>query len=190
MLRWLGPLVIATAGCGTSGLEGLQGSWAGQIICCVEPSGVPPSCRGDTSEIALGLLVERDQIYGDSQIRTKGSNSNFQVTGSQSTVGRLVDCADTPTCGQDADCYSVLDLNGQTASSRCQQGFCSPCFERAQQPLVLITLRHQTPGLQFPELELWRFGDSLMEGTIKGYCPSDEPSPRVSVTKRWQSETP
>lgn len=183
----LGLLAVAGAACGGGNIKDLQGSWAGQIVCCVAPAGVPPSCQGDTSEISLGLLVDDGKIYGDTQIRTKGSNTNFEIAGSQSTVERLVDCPDTPACGGDGDCAAVLDQNGKTGASRCLQGFCSPCFEPTQQPLVRLTLRRDSWGRQFPELELWRYGDALMEGTINGYCPNLDPRPLVSVTKRWQN---
>jgi hypothetical protein len=189
-LAFSGLLAATSAGCSGSSIEDLQGSWAGQIVCCAAPSGVPPSCQGDTSEISLGLLVGDGKIHGDSQIRTKGSNTNFEIAGSQSTVDRLVDCPDTPTCGGDSDCAAVLDQTGKAGASRCLQGFCSPCFTHTQQPLVRLTLRRESWGRQFPELELWRYGDALMEGTINGYCPNLDPRPLVSVTKRWQEEGP
>jgi hypothetical protein len=165
-------LLACASGCGSSEVESLQGGWAGQII-----------CLGETSDLSLGLLVEQGRIRGSGQIRTKGSNADYTVSGDQKTTKRLLECQD-PLCASDTECSSRLDKNGEGGKSVCRQSLCTPCYEYQDQPQVLITLRDANVAIPDPELELWRFGTNRMEGTIRGFCPDeDKQPPQVKLTK-------
>jgi hypothetical protein len=171
------PCLLALAGSGCDDAGGgapLTGGWIGTI-----------TCLGDTHDLSLGLLVDGSKLYGNGQTRTKGTNTNYDITGSQATVDRLLACVDSPMCSGDAECAGYLDQQGLKGKSRCSQGLCSPCYELKPQAQVLITLRDNNPGIPDPELELWRYGEKLMEGTIRKFCPDeDRRTPEVKVSKQ------
>ncbi len=159
--------LLALAGCGSSAIEDLQGHWAGLI-----------KCFGNESELSLSILVQGTTIAGNGQIRTNQSNQNYTLTGSQNTVPRLAECASTPVCTSNADCLEALDKDGKQGNSRCNQGLCDPCFERNDQREVLLTLHHENVQIPFPELDLWRYGQIRMTGTIDKFCPDpNRPTP-------------
>ena len=167
-------LPIGIAGCGSTDVGDPQGPWAGTITCFT-----------GQSDLAIGLTVANDSINGSGQIRDNSSNINYTAIGTQSVVDRLSECASTPLCAGTPDCAKALDKDGQAGHSVCLQGLCSPCFERSQQRQVTITLQHQNPTIPYPRLELWRFGTSLMEGTIKLFCADeDRLTPKVTVSKQ------
>ncbi len=167
-----GALLACAAGCGSSDVESLQGGWAGEII-----------CLGETSELSLGLLVEQGKIRGSGQIRTKGSNADYEVKGEQKTARRLLECMD-PLCQQDSDCGTFLDKNAEGGKSVCRQNLCTPCYEYQDQAQVVIQLRDANVLIPDPELELFRFGTNRLEGTIRGFCPDeDKQPPQVKLTK-------
>lgn len=165
-------LLGAGSGCGSSDLESLQGGWTGQIL-----------CLGETSDLSLGLLVEQGKIRGSGQIRTKGSNADYTVTGEQKTVVRLLECQD-PLCASDSECATRLDKVGDSGKSVCRQNLCTPCYENQPQPQVAIILRDANVAIPDPELELWRYGTNRLEGTVRGFCPDeDKQPPQVKLTK-------
>lgn len=166
-------LLSTSAGCGSTGIEDLQGNWSGTVTCFT-----------GQSELGMGLTATSSNVGGSGEIRTNGSNANYSVSGTQSLVDRLSECTSTTVCAGNPDCAKALDKNGNAGSSICLQGLCSPCFEKSQQRQVVITLQHQNPTIPYPRLELWRFGDALMEGTIKQFCSDeDRLTPRVTLSK-------
>jgi hypothetical protein len=166
------PCAVAIAGCGSEGVESLQGAWSGSIACLTE-----------TSELSLGLLVEGGKIRGSGQIRTKGSNADYEASGAQTEVERLVECMD-PTCATDSDCAGKLDKNGASGKSRCAAPLCAPCYEKQKWPQVTIALRDNNVAIPDPTLVLLRYGVARMEGTIKSFCPDEaQQAPMVKVEK-------
>jgi hypothetical protein len=161
------------AGCGSTDIADLQGHWSGTITCFT-----------GKSDLSTGLTVTGNTVSGSGEIRTNGSNANYSVSGTQSVVSRLVECTSTPICTGGPDCAKVLDKNGNAGSSACLQGYCLPCFEKTDQKQVIIVLQHQNPTIVYPRLELWRFGGTLMEGTIKHFCTDeDRLTPKVTLNK-------
>lgn len=150
--------LLAASGCGESEVEGLHGAWGGQI-----------QCAGEVSEISLSIVLEGSKIRGSSQIRTKGSNMNYSIMGGQTNAERLVECLDA-LCDTDPDCKGKYDFKGATGSSRCDEGLCTPCYEKRSQEKVTISLVDENVGLPDPLLELWRYADSRLEGTIQNFC--------------------
>jgi hypothetical protein len=174
LLSFVGLTLVLSAslGCSSSGVESLQGGWTGQIV-----------CLGDTSQVSLGLFTDQTRIWGSAQIRTKGSNSDYTVDGSQSDVDRLLECQNS-TCTQNADCASKLDGRGASSKSTCQNGLCDPCYESQVWPQVTLVLRDNNVQIPDPALELWRYGEGRLEGTITKYCPDEAlQTPQVKLNK-------
>jgi hypothetical protein len=186
----------ALLGCGAEG-GSVEGRWTGQIV-----------CLGDTGDLTLGLNLGEStaqkvrSLYGTAQIRIKDSNAFYDVKGELDLeVARLLECKN-PTCQVKADCAESLDNRDskgascdptqdpsdprgcQTGKSDCVEGLCTPCYTREQWSQVVITLRSTNVQLPTPTLELWRYGDTRMEGTIKLFCPDESiQRPQVLLSK-------
>jgi hypothetical protein len=164
--------LLLLCGCESSTLQGVEGRWAGQII-----------CLGQTSDLTLGLTVEKSLILGSAQIRTKNSNSDFQSRGEQVDLERILECKD-PSCTTDEDCASKLDSKGEAPMSQCTNYECAPCYDKEIWPQVQISLKDENVQIPDPVLKLWRFGDQRMEGTIERFCPDETlQTPKVKVNK-------
>jgi hypothetical protein len=171
-IQLTGLMVIGVVSCGNSSLKGVEGRWAGQIV-----------CQGEFSDLTLSLTVEDTLIYGPAQIRTKSSNSNYTARGSQNDTPRLVDCPDN-TCQGNEDCSKWLDSLGEPDRSRCADNVCTPCFTKENWALITLTLKDDNVQIPDPTLELWRYSDQRLEGTIKKYCPNEAvQNPQVTLTK-------
>ncbi len=171
-LWMLGIGALLLSSCAESDVAGLKGRWSGTIL-----------CDSQTSDLTMSLHVEEDLVYGDVQIITKESKSDFEARGGQQDQMRLTECNNS-TCDFDEECEDAFDKDGALGISRCNNGLCDPCFESNQWQQVTLTLKDENVQLSDPILELWRFSDTRLEGTIKKYCPNEELlTPQVHLTR-------
>lgn len=165
-------VVLLTVGCEESDVEGLKGRWSGKII-----------CDGQTSDLSMSLRVEGELVYGDVQIVTKNSKSDYEGRGGQNEEMRLTECNNN-LCDGDEDCTGAYDKEGALGNSHCNNGLCDPCFESDLWQHVSLTLKDENIQIADPLLELWRYSDTRMEGTIHKYCPDEKLlTPQVLLTR-------
>ena len=159
--------------CEEDQVAGLKGRWSGKITCAGE----------QTSDLKLSLKVEEELVLGDAQIFTKNSKSDYEARGGHKDATRLTECNNN-SCQFDADCNEAFDKEGALGNSRCNEGLCDPCFESNTWQQVTLTLKDENVQLPDPILELWRYSDIRMEGTIKKYCTDEELfTPQVQLTR-------
>jgi hypothetical protein len=160
-------LLLGSTSCGSSAVEDLQGHWTGPI-----------TCFGGVSDLSLTILIDKTIIAGDGQIRTNDSNQNYKISGAQTTVSKLGECAGGTECTVNADCAEALDKDGKKGNSKCNMGLCDPCFQHTDTREVRLTLQHENVQIPYPELVLLRFGSDRMTGTINKFCPDpNRPTP-------------
>jgi len=175
-----GAVVCSLWGCGGAGAS-IEGRWTGKIF-----------CLGDSGDLTLGLTLGGDlgdnlrNLYGKAQIRIKDSNADYDLKGELDLeVLRLLECKNS-SCESDTDCADRLDEKGNAGKSKCAvaEGVCIPCYDQERWSQVRVTLRSSNVQLPTPGLELWRYGDNRLEGTIKLFCPDENIQiPQVKLSK-------
>ena len=140
-------------------------------------------CLNETSDLTMSITVLESKIRGSAQIRTKNSDSEYTIDGEQVEIPRLVECKDA-LCDGPQDCQAKLNSQGESGKSKCIEGQCAPCFEKEKWNQIKVTFRDENVQIPDPLLELWRYGDQRMEGTVKSFCADEAfQLPQVKVDK-------